>query len=80
MSTTYPVQKVIGELSKALEHHSVVILQAPPGAGKSTVVPLLLLDEPWLRANKIVMLEPRRLAAKAAIGSAHYNRASNCVE
>lgn len=65
MSTTYPVQKVIGELSRTLEHHSIVILQAPPGAGKSTVVPLLLLDEPWLQSKKIVMLEPRRLAAKS---------------
>ena len=59
MSTTYPVQKVIGELSRTLEHNSIAILQAPPGAGKSTVVPLLLLDEPWLQAKKIVMLEAR---------------------
>ena len=65
MSTTYPVQKVIGELSRTLEHNAIVILQAPPGAGKSTIVPLLLLDEPWLKAKKIVMLEPRRLAAKS---------------
>jgi len=41
------------------------VLQAPPGAGKSTGVPLALLDAPWLRAGKIVMLEPRRLAARA---------------
>ena len=41
------------------------MLQAPPGAGKSTGVPLALLDEPWLRERKIVMLEPRRLAARA---------------
>lgn len=65
MSTTYPVQKVIGELSKQLEQQPVVILQAPPGAGKSTILPLLLLDEPWLGTNKIVMLEPRRLAARS---------------
>ena len=65
MSATYPVQKVIGELSRTLEHKSIVILQAPPGAGKSTVVPLLLLDEQWLLGKKIVMLEPRRLAAKS---------------
>ena len=43
---------------------------APPGAGKSTVVPLALLDEPWLRGGKIVMLEPRRLAARA-VADAH---------
>ncbi len=42
------------------------MLQAPPGAGKTTRVPLALLDEPWLRGRKIVMLEPRRLAARAA--------------
>jgi ATP-dependent helicase HrpB len=65
MSAAYPVQKVIGELSRTLEHQPVVILQAPPGAGKSTIVPLLLLDEPWLNGKKIVMLEPRRLAAKS---------------
>jgi ATP-dependent helicase HrpB len=65
MSTTYPVQKVIGQLTKTLEQQPVVILQAPPGAGKSTVLPLLLHDEPWLNGNKIVMLEPRRLAARS---------------
>ena len=65
MSAAYPVQKVIGQLTKSLEHEPVVILQAPPGAGKSTVLPLLLLDEPWLKGKKIVMLEPRRLAARS---------------
>jgi len=42
------------------------VLQAPPGAGKTTLVPLALLDQPWLEGQKIVMLEPRRLAARAA--------------
>ena len=65
MSTTYPVQKVIGQLTKTLEQQPIVILQAPPGAGKSTILPLLLLDEPWLNRKKIVMLEPRRLAARS---------------
>src|SRR5687767_11113454 len=65
MSTTYPVQKVIGQLAKTLEHQPIAILQAPPGAGKSTVLPLLLLDESWLNGKKIVMLEPRRLAARS---------------
>ncbi len=65
MSTTYPVQEVIGQLTKTLEEQPIVILQAPPGAGKSTVLPLLLLDEPWLNRKKIVMLEPRRLAARS---------------
>ena len=65
MSTTYPVHEVIGQLTKTLEQQPIVILQAPPGAGKSTVLPLLLLDEPWLNRKKIVMLEPRRLAARS---------------
>jgi len=65
MSTTYPVQEVIGQLTKTLAQQPIVILQAPPGAGKSTVLPLLLLDESWLNGKKIVMLEPRRLAARS---------------
>jgi ATP-dependent helicase HrpB len=50
----------------ALASRRAAVLQAPPGAGKTTRVPLALLDEPWLRGAKIVMLEPRRLAARAA--------------
>lgn len=65
MPTAYPVQKVIGELSTRLEENPIVILQAPPGAGKSTILPLFLLDQSWLRSQKIVMLEPRRLAARS---------------
>ena len=42
------------------------VLHAPPGAGKTTIVPLRLLDEPWLAGERIVVLEPRRLAARAA--------------
>lgn len=45
--------------------HTAAVLEAPPGAGKSTVVPLALLHEPWLADRRIVMLEPRRLAARA---------------
>jgi ATP-dependent helicase HrpB len=65
MSTTYPVQKVVGELTHQLEQQPIVILQAPPGAGKSTILPLLLLDEPWLQQKKMIMLEPRKLAARS---------------
>lgn len=61
----YPVLDILAELKVALSEKPVVILQAPPGAGKSTILPLHLLDEPWLQGNKIVMLEPRRLAAKS---------------
>lgn len=65
MSSSYPVLDVIGEVKEALHRHPVVILQAPPGAGKSTVLPAQLLNEPWLKNKKIVMLEPRRLAARS---------------
>lgn len=61
----YPVLDVIDQLKDALLKNTRVILQAPPGAGKSTVVPLKLLDEAWLSGKKIIMLEPRRLAAKS---------------
>lgn len=60
-----PIIEIIPEIKKKLEQHNTVILQAPPGAGKSTVLPLQLLDETWLKGKKIVMLEPRRLAARA---------------
>jgi ATP-dependent helicase HrpB len=61
-----PVQEALPELLAALAGHSSAVLQAPPGAGKTTLVPLALLDQPWLAGRKIVMLEPRRLAARAA--------------
>lgn len=60
-----PVVQVIPELCQALADHKRAVLQAPPGAGKTTYVPLALLDQPWLGGKKIIMLEPRRLAAKA---------------
>ncbi|GAA5442555.1 ATP-dependent RNA helicase HrpB [Microbulbifer sp. NBRC 101763] len=61
-----PIHSVLPELLEALETHSNVVLQAPPGAGKTTVVPLALLDSVWLRGKNIIMLEPRRLAARTA--------------
>ncbi len=65
MSLDLPVLEVLPLLKEKLRAHPVVILQAPPGAGKSTVLPLHLLDEPWLAGRKIIMMEPRRLATKA---------------
>lgn len=59
-----PVATALPALAAALAEHARVLLQAPPGAGKSTVVPLALLAAPWL-AGRIVVLEPRRLAARA---------------
>lgn len=61
-----PIQGVLPELLGALRKHGAAVLQAPPGAGKTTRVPLALLDESWLASARIVMLEPRRLAARAA--------------
>ncbi|MCX6181291.1 MAG: ATP-dependent helicase HrpB [Bacteroidetes bacterium] len=62
--TGLPVCDVLPELQNALKQNSTVILSAPPGAGKSTLVPLALLGAEWLKDQKIIMLEPRRLAAK----------------
>ncbi|MFD2056208.1 ATP-dependent helicase HrpB [Mesorhizobium calcicola] len=61
-----PVSAVLPALSEALAERNSAVLVAPPGAGKTTLVPLALLDAPWLGAGKIVLLEPRRLAARAA--------------
>lgn len=61
-----PVASVLPDLLRALEERGAAILQAPPGAGKTTLVPLALLNASWLGGRKIVMLEPRRLAARAA--------------
>ncbi|MBN3563323.1 ATP-dependent helicase HrpB [Aliamphritea spongicola] len=64
--TSLPIYDVLDELTAALINSPDVILEAPPGAGKTTCVPLALLQEEWLQGQKIVMLEPRRLAARAA--------------
>ena len=61
-----PIDGVMPELLRVLQSTHSAVLQAPPGAGKTTRVPLALLDQPWLDSLKIVMLEPRRLAARAA--------------
>jgi ATP-dependent helicase HrpB len=62
----FPVDLVIPDLRSALESHACAVLVAEPSAGKTTRVPLALLNEPWLAGKRIVMLEPRRLAARAA--------------
>ena len=61
-----PIHAVIEPLKAALVAGNVAVLAAPPGAGKTTVVPLALLDQPWLAGGKLLVLEPRRLAARAA--------------
>lgn len=61
-----PIDAVLPALRQALEKRDEAVLEAPPGAGKTTRVPLALLNEPWLAGQTILMLEPRRLAARAA--------------
>jgi ATP-dependent helicase HrpB len=60
-----PIDAVLPDLRAALNAHASVVLEAPPGAGKSTVVPLALLGERWAQGKRLIMLEPRRLAARA---------------
>lgn len=61
-----PVLETLPALKAALAREGRAVLAAPPGSGKTTLVPLALLDEPWLAGRRIVVLEPRRLAARAA--------------
>jgi len=61
-----PIDQILPDLKQTLEQSTTALLQAPPGAGKTTRVPLALLDAPWRRDRKILMLEPRRLAARSA--------------
>jgi len=63
---TLPITHVIPEVKEKLIEHNRLVLQAPPGAGKTTALPLALLDEPWLQGKKILMLEPRRLAVRSS--------------
>lgn len=65
-SDSLPIDEVVPALRTALAGSTAVVLQAPPGAGKTTRVPLALLNAPWLDGRRIVMLEPRRLATRAA--------------
>lgn len=60
-----PIDEALPALTRSLRGHPRVLLHAPPGAGKSTIVPLALLPSPWLQGRKILMLEPRRIAARA---------------
>jgi len=67
-SIEFPIASLLPEIKRSLQANSRLVLEAPPGAGKTTQVPLALLDEPWLASRRIVMLEPRRVAARAAAG------------
>jgi ATP-dependent helicase HrpB len=64
----FPIHDVLPALLASLEAHPRLVLEAPPGAGKTTQVPLALLSAPWRGEGRILMLEPRRVAARAAAG------------
>ncbi|MFZ5681638.1 MAG: ATP-dependent helicase HrpB [Bradyrhizobiaceae bacterium] len=65
-STPLPIDAVLADLTSTLARGSTAVLVAPPGAGKTTRVPLALLDADWVGRKKIIVLEPRRIAARAA--------------
>ncbi|HEX5162111.1 MAG TPA: ATP-dependent helicase HrpB, partial [Steroidobacteraceae bacterium] len=65
MKSGLPIDEILPELRAVLQRNRNAVVEAPPGAGKSTVVPIALLEEPWLRGGRIIMLEPRRLATRA---------------
>jgi ATP-dependent helicase HrpB len=64
--TPLPIDAALDDLSRALAENNAAVLVAPPGAGKTTRVPLALLDESWIGSRKIIVLEPRRIAARAS--------------
>ncbi len=59
-----PIYELLSDITSTLKTNNTLVLEAPPGAGKSTVVPISLLDEPWLKDKIIIMLEPRRVAVR----------------
>ncbi len=64
----FPITPLLPQLLASLEAHPRLVLEAPPGAGKTTQVPLALLSAPWRGDGRILVLEPRRVAARAAAG------------
>ncbi|KLD69534.1 RNA helicase, partial [Xanthomonas hyacinthi DSM 19077] len=65
-SPVFPIDPLLPQIRDSLAAHPRLVLEAPPGAGKTTQVPPALLEAPWLQGRRIVMLEPRRVAARSA--------------
>src|SRR5690349_24470215 len=65
-TTRFPVDAILPDLQRALAAGTRLVLEAPPGAGKTTRVPPALLGTDWLAGRKVLLLEPRRIAARAA--------------
>jgi len=63
---TYPIENILPRLLETFQHSNNIVLSAPPGAGKTTQVPIALLATEWMAQKKLIMLEPRRLAARRA--------------
>ena len=75
--SAFPVDAILPDLAASLAANRTTVLQAaPPGCGKTTRVAPFLLDAAWLKGRKILLLEPRRLAARTAAASWHANAAS----
>ncbi len=66
MNTELPIEEVVSDVRRVLSDRGIGILTAPPGSGKTTIIPIRLLDEPWRSERKLVVLEPRRIATRAA--------------
>ena len=75
-----PVEEVLPDLRAALAARGEAVLVAPPGAGKTTRVPPALLGEPWAQAGKIILLSPRRIAARAAAARMAFERGERVGE
>ncbi|WP_462252307.1 ATP-dependent helicase HrpB [Ekhidna sp.] len=64
-SIDLPIVEILDEVKNKLQQENTLIVHAPPGAGKSTLLPIALMEEAWLKGQKVIMLEPRRLAARS---------------